>query len=160
VSNGFRGRVVSTAVYSQPNPSFNSSCLSWPLLSTCMCHGPHRGVSKSLTWEWDVCFLLGSKQPRWGWGFSSVVECLPRKRKALGSVPSSEKKRTKKKKKKSSLVWTRRSNVFPHSMWKSSWLGEEESPWSLTWPHTLKGSTPYRTLKRHHALHRQWGVEE
>jgi len=35
-----------------------------------------------------------------GWGFSSVVECLPRKRKALGSVPSSEKKNQKKKKKK------------------------------------------------------------
>jgi len=33
-----------------------------------------------------------------GWGFSSVVERLPRKHKALGSVPSSEKKRTKKKK--------------------------------------------------------------
>jgi len=28
-----------------------------------------------------------------GWGFSSVVERLPRKRKALGSVPSSEKKK-------------------------------------------------------------------
>jgi len=27
-----------------------------------------------------------------GWGFSSVVERLPSKRKALGSVPSSEKK--------------------------------------------------------------------
>jgi len=27
-----------------------------------------------------------------GWGFSSVVERLPRKRKALGSVPSSKKK--------------------------------------------------------------------
>jgi len=36
----------------------------------------------------------------WGWGFSSVVERLPRKRKALGSVPSSEKKNKKKKKKK------------------------------------------------------------
>jgi len=34
------------------------------------------------------------------WGFSSVVERLPRKHKAQGSVPSSEKKRTKKKKKK------------------------------------------------------------
>jgi len=31
-----------------------------------------------------------------GWGFSSVVERLPRKRKALGSVPSSEKKNQKK----------------------------------------------------------------
>jgi len=34
-----------------------------------------------------------------GWGFSSVVVRLPRKHKALRSVPSSE-KRTKKKKKK------------------------------------------------------------
>jgi len=34
-----------------------------------------------------------------GWGFSSVVEHLPSKHKALGSVPSSEKKRKKKKKK-------------------------------------------------------------
>jgi len=32
-----------------------------------------------------------------GWGFSSVVEHLPSKRKALGSVPSSEKKKEKKK---------------------------------------------------------------
>jgi len=32
-----------------------------------------------------------------GWGFSSVVERLPRKRKALGSIPSSEKKNQKKK---------------------------------------------------------------
>jgi len=39
-----------------------------------------------------------------GWGFSSVVEHLPRKRKALGSVPSSEKKRTKKKK---NGIWER-----------------------------------------------------
>jgi len=37
-----------------------------------------------------------------GWGFSSVVERLPRKRKALGSVPSSEKKNQKKKKKEES----------------------------------------------------------
>jgi len=35
-----------------------------------------------------------------GWGFGSVLERLPRKRKALGSVPSSEKKKSKKKKKK------------------------------------------------------------
>jgi len=31
----------------------------------------------------------------WGWGFNSVVERLPSKRKALGSVPSSEKKKKK-----------------------------------------------------------------
>jgi len=36
----------------------------------------------------------------WGWGFSSVVECLPRRRKALSLVPSSEKKNQKKKKKR------------------------------------------------------------
>jgi len=34
------------------------------------------------------------------WGFSSVVERLPRKRKALGSVPSSEKKKKEPKKNK------------------------------------------------------------
>jgi hypothetical protein len=34
-----------------------------------------------------------------GWGFSSVIEHLPRKWKALGSVLSSGKKKKKKKKK-------------------------------------------------------------
>jgi len=34
-----------------------------------------------------------------GWGFSSVVECLPSNRKALGSVPSSGKKKKKEKEK-------------------------------------------------------------
>jgi len=33
-----------------------------------------------------------------GWGFSSAVERLPSERKALGSVPSSEKKKKKEKK--------------------------------------------------------------
>jgi len=42
-----------------------------------------------------------------GWGFSSVVERLPRKRKALGSVPSSEKKKEPKKKK---LDWCQRQH--------------------------------------------------
>jgi len=38
-----------------------------------------------------------NKKPKvGGWGFSSVVERLPRKCKALGSVPSSEKKEPKK----------------------------------------------------------------
>jgi len=36
---------------------------------------------------------------RGGWGFSSVVEHLPSKRKALGLVPSSEKKKKRKKRK-------------------------------------------------------------
>jgi len=34
------------------------------------------------------------------WGFISVVELLPSKRKALGSVPSSGKKKKKKKERK------------------------------------------------------------
>jgi len=36
----------------------------------------------------------------WGWGFSSVVERLPSKRKALSSVPSSRKKKREKKREK------------------------------------------------------------
>jgi len=39
-----------------------------------------------------------------GWGFSSVVERLPRKRRALGSVPSSEKKNQKKKKSEKEIL--------------------------------------------------------
>jgi len=39
---------------------------------------------------------VNKKYSSWGWGFSSVVERLPRKRKALGSVPSSDKKNQKK----------------------------------------------------------------
>jgi len=35
-----------------------------------------------------------------GWGFSSVVERLPSKRKVLGSVLSSKKKKKKRKKEK------------------------------------------------------------
>jgi len=46
-----------------------------------------------------------------GWGFSSVVEHLPSKRKALGSVLSSEKKKRKKKKKEKH----RHSPVPPNS---------------------------------------------
>jgi len=42
--------------------------------------------------EYDQSILCG------GWWFSSVAERLPWKRKALGSVPSSEKKNQKKKK--------------------------------------------------------------
>jgi hypothetical protein len=39
-----------------------------------------------------------------GWGFSSVVECLPSKPKALGSGLSSRKKKKKKRKKKKEKV--------------------------------------------------------
>jgi len=48
----------------------------------------------------------------WGWGFSSVVERLPRKRKALGSVPSSKKKNQKKKKKKKEGPTCTREELF------------------------------------------------
>jgi len=37
-------------------------------------------------------FFVLIKNCCWGWGFSSVVERLPSKHKALGSVPSSKKK--------------------------------------------------------------------
>jgi len=47
----------------------------------------------------DASDLACLKGAHGGWEFSSVVERLPRKCKALGSVPSSEKKRTKKKNK-------------------------------------------------------------
>jgi len=57
--------------------------------------------------QWGVALfegLEGLESVAWGWGFSSMVERLPRKRKALGSVPSSEKKNQKKKKKKKESV--------------------------------------------------------
>jgi len=41
---------------------------------------------------------MGLRKILGGWGFSSVVERLPSKRKALGSVPSSEKKKKKERK--------------------------------------------------------------
>jgi len=44
------------------------------------------------------------KSGKQGWGFSSVVERLPSKRKALGSVPSSEKKKKEKKKKRAGSI--------------------------------------------------------
>jgi len=47
-------------------------------------------------------FSSTNKNSDRGWGFSSVVEHLPSKRKVLGSVPSFEKKKRKKKKKKNS----------------------------------------------------------
>jgi len=40
---------------------------------------------------------LNKRDKAQGWGFSSVVERLPSKHKALDSVPSSEKKKRKKK---------------------------------------------------------------
>ena len=57
-----------------------------------------------------------------GWGFSSVVECLPSKLKALGSVLSSGKEKKKKKKTQdgkainSALTWS-----LPYSTSGNSW---------------------------------------
>ncbi|EDM08616.1 calcium and integrin binding 1 (calmyrin), isoform CRA_c [Rattus norvegicus] len=39
------------------------------------------------------CFCNVKSPETRGWGFSSAVEHLPSKRKAVGSVPSSEKKK-------------------------------------------------------------------
>jgi len=60
------------------------------------------GLQSQLTQEIEAGKYLRSclkKTGYWGWGFSSVVEHLPSKHKAVGSVPSSEKKKEKKKKK-------------------------------------------------------------
>jgi len=60
-----------------------------------------------------VVGYITSLRPAWarGWGFSSVVEHLPSKRKALGLVPNSGKKEKKKRKKekikKASLSYPR-----------------------------------------------------
>jgi len=58
---------------------------------------PGRGA-REMGWGWGWGFIKGQS----GWGFSSVVERLPRKRKALGSVPSSGKIKNKKIKGQSS----------------------------------------------------------
>jgi len=47
--------------------------------------------------------LFQVKGKTWGWGFSSAVERLSSKCKALGLVPSSEKKKRKKKGKHSTF---------------------------------------------------------
>jgi len=56
-------------------------------------------ISGDIIEKWTQPSRKHKIQKTWGWGFSSVVEHIPRKRKALGSVPSSEKKEPKKKKK-------------------------------------------------------------
>jgi len=62
-----------------------------------------------------LCAFYGSKKEKRGWGFSSVVEHLPRKRKALGSVPSSgKKKKEPKKKKKRKKKEKKRKEKDPH----------------------------------------------
>jgi len=79
-------------------------------LCVCVCAHAHVHVWYTCIWRVEVDV---KNNPR-GWGFSSVVERLPRKRKALGSVPSSEKK-NQKKKEQSSIA------LPPHS-WKQSLL--------------------------------------
>jgi len=56
----------------------------------------------------DPMGTLSIKTEQIGWGFSSVVERLPRKRKALGSVPSSEKKNQTKTKTKTKTTTTKK----------------------------------------------------
>jgi len=64
------------------------------------------GILESLLFSVWIVDQLWNKTKEWalGWGFSSVVECLPRKRKALGSVPSSGKKKKKEKEKEWALI--------------------------------------------------------
>ena len=68
-----------------------------------MCDKMQNGLKFSISCKKLSCAVKQELDPQelynWGWGFSSVVERLPRKRKALGSVPSSEKKNQKNKNK-------------------------------------------------------------
>ena len=57
---------------------------------------PEAGMNYRTESEWRQ----KKKERGRGWGFGSVVERLPSKRKALGLVPSSEKKKKEKEKKK------------------------------------------------------------
>jgi len=62
---------------------------------------PFHAILKTILYILLGCHLKQgkgrSKRLNRGWGFSSVVECLPSRRKALGSVLSSEKKKKKKR---------------------------------------------------------------
>jgi len=58
---------------------------------------PHKDTTKKENFRPIFLWNIDAKIFNKGWGFSSVVESLPKKRKALGSVPSSEKKEPKKK---------------------------------------------------------------
>jgi len=65
-----------------------------------LCPGTNKNKQQKGREGLPFCFLFYHVMNKecWGWGFSSVVERLPRKRKALGSVPTSEKKNQKKNK--------------------------------------------------------------
>jgi len=72
----------------------------------------------SLEWDltvWQLRRQLNEKQGR-GWGFSSVVERLPSKRKALGSVLSSGEE--KKKKNKGALFVSSWNSYHLESRWQ------------------------------------------
>jgi len=58
-----------------------------------------------------------------GWGFISVVERLPSKHKALGSVPSSEKKKRKEKKWKS-WCYRQQTKYNKHSYINNNYIGQ------------------------------------
>jgi len=62
-----------------------------------------------------------------GWGFSSVVERLPRKRKALGSVPSFEKKERKKEKKEHTYTHTKKKQRSKNQQRPAGLCGLEAS---------------------------------
>jgi len=81
-----------------------------------------------------------------GWGFSSVVERLPRKRKALGSVPSSEKKNQKKKKKKKNMVSS--AIRFCIMVLRGNW---GQSQWPVLFGERL--GTPWATTQREISLY-------
>jgi hypothetical protein len=69
-----------------------------------MCDKMQNGLKFSISCKKLSCAVKQELEPQelynWGWGFSSVVERLPSKRKALGSVLSSGQRQKNKQTKK------------------------------------------------------------
>jgi len=87
--------------FNQMGDMFSNSAINWQLERRKPA-GFRSALGKDYLWQSreNLKIQYKSKDKKiisWGWGFSSVVERLPRKRKTLGSVPSSEKKNQKKK---------------------------------------------------------------
>jgi len=85
--------VVKSTDCSSRGPEFNSQQPHGGSQPSVMGH-TSSGVSEdSCSVLTDIKETVFKKRKDGGWGFSSVVERLPRKRKARGSVPSSGKKK-------------------------------------------------------------------
>jgi len=84
------------------------SACSWPAWSA-------EGVPGQAGLHKRNCLQKPEKKKSGGWGFSSVVKCLPSKPKALGSVPSSEKKNVE----HSNFIFNKYKNALGLESWLS-----------------------------------------